>query len=311
MDGTKTLGGVFGVPSNFFAVVEAQARGSLHLHALVWLEGVPQLDLLTKWLLAAAKKPRPAGEEQPQPAGAVDDEQLDGLGADGFELDATYREKGALYAEWAHDCVTSTVAKNIEGFAYPHPSNSAMLRSLDPVTSLARACREAEAITADEHLTEPDREAAVRELRRLQLSLASAMQAYDDDFVRHLRAILDRVQMHKCTACCKKYCDSCRFGFTGEPLPGTSQPTKPLTEGGIKLDEAGFPYFETKRNDPLVNNYNPYMAAACCCNTDCQLVLTSGSARAAMFYIASYVTKRQLSSYEAEVCVAAVLYANR
>ena len=44
--------GIFGYVSGYFGMVEAQGRGSLHVHMLLWLKHAPNademLDLLTQ-----------------------------------------------------------------------------------------------------------------------------------------------------------------------------------------------------------------------------------------------------------------------
>lgn len=42
--------GIFGRVSGYTGMIEAQGRGSLHLHALLWLEGSPSSSEMTEWL---------------------------------------------------------------------------------------------------------------------------------------------------------------------------------------------------------------------------------------------------------------------
>ena len=74
--------GVFGRVSHYYGVVEAQNRGSLHLHVLVWLEGAPSPKNLQErclsdeayrtrvfqWLESIIKQELPEGTQGPPPA---------------------------------------------------------------------------------------------------------------------------------------------------------------------------------------------------------------------------------------------------
>ncbi|KAI5988466.1 hypothetical protein F5J12DRAFT_706673, partial [Pisolithus orientalis] len=50
--------------------------------------------------------------------------------------------------------------------------------------------------------------------------------------------------------------------------------------------------------DGNVNYFNPYILVFCCHNHDPKCILSGKSAKAAMFYIANYITKMGAKTYE-------------
>ena len=64
-----------------------------------------------------------------------------------------------------------------------------------------------------------------------------------------------------------------------------------------------------RRSDPMINNFNEYLIAACRSNMDIKFIWTGNDAKALVYYITDYVTKMSLSfhdTYAPEMSMAAL-----
>jgi len=95
-----------------------------------------------------------------------------------------------------------------------------------------------------------------------------------------VEAIVESVQMHKCHPSCFKYGPGeCRYQFPKDKVSATNI-------------EQGFVEYE--RDDPQVNNYNPWVLAALRCNMDVQFITSGKGGKAMIYYVSNYMTKSQL-----------------
>jgi len=53
-----------------------------------------------------------------------------------------------------------------------------------------------------------------------------------------------------------------------------------------------------RRSDPMINNFNEYLIAACRSNMDIKFIWTGNDAKALVYYITDYVTKMSLSFHD-------------
>jgi len=112
-----------------------------------------------------------------------------------------------------------------------------------------------------------------------------------EDTKKELTEILNRVQRH--TKCAPGYCERkkketgkifCRFGF-----PKTCQDTTAL----LKEDGQNFPELHTRRNDEILNSYNPTFILGWRANVDFRPVINHD---AVIAYVAKYASKSETSS---------------
>jgi hypothetical protein len=57
-------------------------------------------------------------------------------------------------------------------------------------------------------------------------------------------------------------------------------------------------HISMRRSDPLINNFNEYLIAACRSNMDIKFIWTGNDAKALVYYITDYVTKMSLSFHD-------------
>ena len=57
-------------------------------------------------------------------------------------------------------------------------------------------------------------------------------------------------------------------------------------------------HIEMRRSDPLINNFNEYLIAACRSNMDIKFIWSGNDAKALVYYITDYVTKMSLSFHD-------------
>ena len=120
----------------------------------------------------------------------------------------------------------------------------------------------------------------------------------DDD----LTTLGCRTLIHKKshTATCFKYSQQkntekkCRFGFPREIVHESSIDTQ---TGEILLC----------RKDSWINNYNPWITMACRSNNDIQFIGSGAAALARIYYITNYITKSDLTTYNAYAMGAAAI----
>ena len=63
-----------------------------------------------------------------------------------------------------------------------------------------------------------------------------------------------------------------------------------------------------RRSDPMINNFNEYLIAACRSNMDIKFIWTGNDAKALVYYITDYVTKMSLSFHDTYALVQKVLH---
>ncbi|TFK20678.1 hypothetical protein FA15DRAFT_554103, partial [Coprinopsis marcescibilis] len=95
------------------------------------------------------------------------------------------------------------------------------------------------------------------------------------------------LQRHTCRDVCHKYGnhDRCRFLYPHEIVEASNFDPKTNTVALLCRDST-------------VNYFNPYILVFCRHNNDLKCILSSRSAKAAMFYITDYITKMDSKTYE-------------
>ncbi|KAF8218878.1 hypothetical protein L208DRAFT_1133286, partial [Tricholoma matsutake] len=106
-------------------------------------------------------------------------------------------------------------------------------------------------------------------------------------FLNEVKMCGEALQRHTCHDVCHKYGNTgtCRFQFPHEIVQES--------------------WFDSETNsiylkclDPNVNYHNPFILVYCRHNHDLKCILSGKAAKAAMFYITDYITKKDLKTYE-------------
>ena len=115
-----------------------------------------------------------------------------------------------------------------------------------------------------------------------------------------LKRILRKVQCHghpgqRHNSCCFKYgSQTCRFNFP-----------HPMADRTELKQQDGCLIIHWRRNDPWLNGHNEAMTRALRCNTDVRIVLGGAESLSASFYISDYITKKELTTWNALTIIAA------
>jgi hypothetical protein len=237
---------VLGPVRAHFGTVEAQGRGSLHLHLLVWIDGYT-----SPTAIAARLKGYPdfAARVVRRIADTISESVPPSL--------------------WADDAAAPAAAP-------PDLSPSDASQPVDdaPAAAAARAGPRHPSTVLP---PDPD----------------------DDDFdllwPDDLRGLVLHMQMHRHSSSCYKYgSKQCRYRFE-----------RALQKLEAHLAEDGT--IRLPRNHGLVNNYCPFILLGVRCNMDVQAIVRGADCRSLAFYVSDYITKQQLTTYQAMPLLAAVV----
>ena len=111
---------------------------------------------------------------------------------------------------------------------------------------------------------------------------------FQTDVVR----LVETSNIHKHSDTCYKYCTKKQ---DGKKTCRMRMPRKLVPVSTID-PETG--HIEMRRSDPLINNFNEYIIAACRSNMDIKFISTGNDAKALVYYITDNVTKMSLSFHD-------------
>lgn len=104
--------------------------------------------------------------------------------------------------------------------------------------------------------------------------------------------LVEASNIHRHSDTCYKYCNAnrgdkkiCRMRMPRKLVPTST--IDPET-GRISM----------RRSDPMINNFNEYLIAACRSNMDIKFIWSGSDAKALVYYITDYVTKMSLSFHD-------------
>ena len=116
------------------------------------------------------------------------------------------------------------------------------------------------------------------------------------NFLSRFRAdvvqLVETNNIHKHSDTCYKYCKANRDGKRSCRM---RMPRKLVPASTIDPDTG---HISMRRSDPMINNFNEYIAAACRSNMDIKFIWTGSDAKALVYYITDYVTKMSLSFHD-------------
>lgn len=109
--------------------------------------------------------------------------------------------------------------------------------------------------------------------------------------------LVEASNIHKHTDTCYKYCNGNRGDKKNCRM---RMPRKLVTTSTIDPDTG---HISMRRSDPMINNFNEYLIAACRSNMDIKFIWSGSDAKALVYYITDYVTKMSLSFHDTLVLV--------
>ena len=104
--------------------------------------------------------------------------------------------------------------------------------------------------------------------------------------------LVETSNIHKHSDTCYKYYNANRGG---KKTCRMRMPRKVVPVSTID-PETG--HISMRRSDPMINNFNEYIIAACRSNMDIKFIWTGSDAKALVYYITDYVTKMSLSFHD-------------
>ena len=104
--------------------------------------------------------------------------------------------------------------------------------------------------------------------------------------------LVEASNVHKHSDTCYKYWNANRGDKKNCRM---RMPRKLLPVSTIDPDTG---HISMRRSDPLINNFNEYLIAACRSNMDIKFIWTGSDAKALVYYITDYVTKMSLSFHD-------------
>ncbi|KAA8914802.1 hypothetical protein FN846DRAFT_758838, partial [Sphaerosporella brunnea] len=133
----------------------------------------------------------------------------------------------------------------------------------------------------DETLTMPVTAEAALGLPHMRISQTDDPDQFREELYRLSNLVAISRNMHTHNATCYKYNrgkdGKCRFN-----APWQLNPESTINEDGI---------LHLKRLHPMINNWNPFIAATMKCNHDISFIPTNSKFLALMYYITDYATK--------------------
>ena len=104
--------------------------------------------------------------------------------------------------------------------------------------------------------------------------------------------LVETNNIHKHSDTCYKYCKANRDAKKSYRM---RMPRKLVPASAIDPDTG---HISMRRSDPMINNFNEHIVAACRSNMDIKFIWTGSDAKALVYYITDYVTKISLSFHD-------------
>ena len=265
--------GVLGEVDEYFGTVETQGRGSLHLHLLVWILGarMSEADI-------AAMFDEDGTSELGRRFTAYVDQCISEYFPD-LPVDEKEEEVDSLPAQHEEDSPYGD-----DGYDYKHGGDDVQLTKPNVLQQATPATTIAE------------------EQTKRKDHISTTTLDLNKDETLDSRELLPKFQFHgrpgkRHNACCYKYgtC-TCRFNF----------PRGLCNETEIEFKDNSL-IINIKRNNEWINAFNWTITRSLRCNTDIRLILGGAESASASFYICDYITKKELTTYNALTIIAAAL----
>eukprot|EP00732_Lithocolla_globosa_P000954 Lithocolla_globosa_v1_NODE_391_length_4199_cov_7.277027.p1 type:complete len:544 gc:universal NODE_391_length_4199_cov_7.277027:1691-60(-) len=260
-------GGILGHINAYYSTVEAQGRGSLHLHLLVWLTGAPSLNEIT--------------DRMNDPTFKQDFiNYLETIICE--DCTQLKEELGLEERDWG-DALKPVDSDDSGYYQVPMCEDEAQKHNdYQPPSKRRRVSRQAGQPVTEEKphpcsLRPPEQQT----------------NEQDDEFRNRLlqRAIdiARKTQLHYHNEGCYKYRKTgepyvCRFGFCRElcAMSHVDEESKSI---------------HLRRQNSITNSFNLHTLVALGCNNDVKFISANKDAKALVYYITDYVTKSSLSTY--------------
>ena len=104
--------------------------------------------------------------------------------------------------------------------------------------------------------------------------------------------LVETSNVHKHSDTCYKYS---KYNQDNKKICRMRMPRKLVAVSTIDPDTGNI---TMRRSDPMINNFNEYLIAACCSNMDIKFIWSGNDAKALVYYITDYVTKMSLSFHD-------------